>query len=50
MKILNYLNITFNLNEDTYGPYEKPDYIIQYIHVECIHPPKNRKMPLPTLL
>ena len=38
MKIVIYLNITFNLNEDIYRPYQKLDYIIQYIHVECVHP------------
>ena len=39
MKVVNYLNIIFNLNEDTYRLYQRPDNIIQYIHVEYIHPP-----------
>ena len=39
MKIANYLDVTFNLNNGTYGPYQKPDNIIQYIHVESNHPP-----------
>ena len=39
MKVLNYLNVTFNLNDGTYRPYQKPDNIIQYIHVESNHPP-----------
>ena len=34
MKIVNYLDITFNLNDGTYRPYQKPDNLIQYIHVE----------------
>ena len=39
MKIVNYLDVTFNLNDGTYRPYQKPDNIIQYIHVESSHPP-----------
>ena len=39
MKIVNYLDVTFNLNDVTYRPYQKPDNIIQYIHVESNHPP-----------
>ena len=34
MKVVNYLDVTFNLNDGTYPPYQKPDNIIQYIHVE----------------
>ena len=39
MKIVNYLDVTFNLNDGTYRPYQKPDNIIQYIHVKSNHPP-----------
>ena len=39
MKIVNYLDVTFNLNDSFYRPYQKPDNIIQYIHVETNHPP-----------
>ena len=39
MKVGNYLHVTFNLNDDTYLPYQKPDNIIQYIQVEPNHPP-----------
>ena len=39
MKIVNYLAVTFNLNDGTYRPYQKPDKIIQYIHVESTYPP-----------
>ena len=38
MKVVNYLDVTFNLN-DRYQPYQKPDNIIQCIHVESNHPP-----------
>ena len=43
MKIVNYLDATFNLNDGTYRPYQKPDNIIQYIHVESNHPPNTIK-------
>ena len=39
MKLVNYLDDTFNLNNGTYQPYQKPDHIIQYIYVESNHPP-----------
>ena len=39
MKIVNYLDVTFNLNDGTYRPYQKTDNIIQYINVESSHPP-----------
>ena len=49
MKIVNYLDITFNLNDGTYLPYQKPDnIIIQYIHVESNHPPNIIKQILKT--
>ena len=38
-KIVHYLDVTFNLNDGTYRPYQKPDNIMQYIHVESNHPP-----------
>ena len=38
MKIVNYLDITFNLNRGIFQPYQKPDNIIQYTHVESNHP------------
>ena len=31
------MDVTFNLNDGTYQPYQKPDYIIQYINVESNH-------------
>ena len=39
MKVVNYLDVTFNLNDDTYRSYQKTDNIILYIHVESNHPP-----------
>ena len=35
----NDLDVTFNLNGGTYRPYQKPDNMIQYIHMESNHPP-----------
>ena len=43
MKIVNYLDVTLNLNDGTYRPYQKPDNIIQYIHVGSNHPPNMIK-------
>ena len=31
MKVVNYLDLRFNLNDGAYRPYQKPDNIIQYI-------------------
>ena len=38
-KIVNFLDITINLNDGTYKPYHKPDNLIQYINIESNHPP-----------
>ena len=43
MKIANHLDVTFNGNDSTHRPYQKPDNIIQYIHVESNHPPNTIK-------
>ena len=37
MKIVNYLDVTFNLNDGTYKPYTKPNNEIKYIHKDSIH-------------
>ena len=37
--IVNYLDITLNLLDGTYKPYQKPENTIQYIHKESNHPP-----------
>ena len=39
LKVINYLHVTLNLNNGTYRPYQKPDNIIHYIHVESNDPP-----------
>ena len=38
MKVVNCLDVTFNLNQDSYRPYRKPDDETHYIHVETDHP------------
>ena len=38
MKIVNYLDVTLNLNDGTYRPYHKPNNEIMYIHSESNHP------------
>ena len=43
MKIVNYLDKTFNLNDGTYRPYQKTYNIIQYIFVKSNHPPNIMK-------
>ena len=47
MKIVNYLYVTFNLNDRTYKPYTKPNNEIKYIHKNSNHPPSViRRIPL----
>ena len=38
-KIVNYLNVTLNLNDSTFRPYHKPGDQIQYTHTESSHQP-----------
>ena len=38
MKILNYLDVTFNLNDETHKPYMKRSNEIKYIHKNSNHP------------
>ena len=38
MKIVNYLDVTFNLNDGTYTPYTKPNNESKYIHKNSNHP------------
>ena len=38
-KVVNYLDVTFNLNDGTYKPYHKPGNKITYINVQLKHPP-----------
>ena len=47
MKMINYLDVTFNLNDGTYKPYTKPNNEIKYIHKNSTHPPTViRRIPL----
>ena len=39
LKIVNYLDVTLNLNDGTYRPYHKPNDDITYIHSQSNHPP-----------
>ena len=45
-KVVDYLDVTFNLNDRSYKPYHKPDNKITYINVQSNHPP-NRIKQLP---
>ena len=39
LKIVNFLDVTFNLHKNTYEPYRKPDNQPVYINVNSNHPP-----------
>ena len=39
LKQVDYLDITFNLENGTYKPYKKPNNEIRYVHAESNHPP-----------
>ena len=39
LRIVNYMDVTLNLNKGSFKPYRKPDDIIQYINKESNHPP-----------
>ena len=43
LKIVNFLDVTFNLNNETYYPYRKPNDHPLYINVESNHPPNISK-------
>ena len=47
LRIVNYLNVTLNLNDSSLRRYHKPDDIIQYINKKSNHPPNVIKH-LPT--
>ena len=49
MKIVNYLDVTLNLENSTYRPYQKENNEITYIHKESNHPPSIIKQ-LPIFL
>ena len=39
IKVVNYLNVTFKLNDATYKPYTKPNNEIKYTRKNSSHPP-----------
>ena len=39
MKVVNYLDVTFNLNDGAYKSYIKPNNEVKYIHKDSNHPP-----------
>ena len=39
MKIVDYLDVTLNLNDGSFKPFRKPDDETNYIHVDSDHPP-----------
>ena len=43
MKIVNYLDVTFNLNDGTCKLYKNPDKETKYIHVCSDHHPSIKK-------
>ena len=46
MKVVNYLDVTFNLNDGFYRPYRKPNHETHYIHIQSDHPPSiNKQLP-----
>ena len=49
MKIVNYLNVTFNLNDGTRKPYKKPNDKTKYIQVDSGHPPSIIKQILKSI-
>ena len=43
LKVANYLDVTFNLNDGSYRPYRKPNDEKHYIHIHSDHPPSITK-------
>ena len=41
--IINFLDVTFNLHNNTYQPFTKPNTTLQYVHRESNHPPITTK-------
>ena len=38
LKVINYLDVTFNLNDGSYPPYRKPNDETHYIQIQLDHP------------
>ena len=43
LKVVNYLDATFNQNDGSYRPYRKPNDVTHYIHIQSDHPPSITK-------
>ena len=43
LKVVNYLDVTFNLNDSSYRPYRKRNDETHYIHIQSDHPPSITK-------
>ena len=43
LKVVNFLDVTFNLNDGSYRPYRKPNDETHYIHIQSDHPPSITK-------
>ena len=43
LKVVNYLDVTFNLNDGSYRPYRKPNDETHYIHIQSDRPPSITK-------
>ena len=43
LKVVNYLDVAFNLNDGSYRPYRKPNDETYYIHIQLDHPPSITK-------
>ena len=43
MKVVNYHDVTFNLNDGSYRPYRKPNDETHYIHIQSDDPPSITK-------
>ena len=43
VKIVNFLDVTLNLNDSSYKPFTKPDNKPKYVHAESNHPPAIKK-------
>ena len=43
MKNVNYLDVTLNLDSNSFQPYSKPEDLLSYVHAESNHPPNILK-------
>ena len=48
-QIINFLDVTFNLNQNTYRPFTKPNAELLYVHRESNHPPITTRIFPPAL-